>query len=120
MLRYVAHHCPKILIVYEQPALIISHAEYYIHYAALNVRQAQQPRKQRGAHLAYGGAHRVASLAENIPEPYWVACECKFVTAYAHGIQTFCYVLILGALLYTAAQIALYIRQKYRNAHIRE
>ena len=120
VLRYIAHHCPKILIVYEQPALIISHAEYYIHYAALNIRQAQQPRKQRGAHLAYGSAHRVASLSENIPEPYGVACEYEFIAAYSHGIQALCYVLIPDALLYTAAQIALYIRQKYRNAHIRE
>ncbi len=108
------HHRPQILQVEQQQAVVVGDLEHDRQHALLGVVQVEQPAHQQRPHLRDGGAHRVAHLAEHVPErdrealPRWLV-ELQILQALGHlgrqrpgGRQ--------------AGQIALHVGHEHRHA----
>ena len=109
---------PQILEVEQQQAVVVGHAEGQRQDPFLGVVEIQQAPEHQGAHVGDGGPHRVALLAEHVPEGHRTGGEAgrrqpqlrqprlQFLAHRPGGGQ--------------AAQIPLHIGQEDRNADARE
>ncbi|MNT29477.1 hypothetical protein D3C72_1652180 [compost metagenome] len=61
-------HCAQILGVEQQQAVGVGNAEHQVEHALLGVVQLQHARQQQRPHMRDRGAHRVALLAEHVPQ----------------------------------------------------
>jgi hypothetical protein len=70
-LRVVAHvlqHGAQVLHVQQQQAVVVGDLEHQVQHPGLRLVERQHARQQQRAHVADGGAHRVALLAEHVPQ----------------------------------------------------
>ena len=58
----------QILHVDQRQAIVVGDAEGDVEHALLDVVEIEHPRQQQRAHFGDGGAHRMALLAEHVPE----------------------------------------------------
>ena len=68
VLGQVAEHGAQVLEIEQQQPLLVGDAEADVEHALLDVVEVHQPRQQQRPHLRDGGAHRMALLAEQVPE----------------------------------------------------
>ncbi len=71
LLGVVAHmleHGAQVLEVQQQHAAVVGDLEDDVQHAHLRVVQVQHAAQQQRAHVGHGGAHRVALLAEHVPQ----------------------------------------------------
>jgi hypothetical protein len=61
-------HRLQVLEVEQRQPLLVGDAEGDVEHALLRLGQLQQARQQQRPHLGHRGAHRVALLAEEVPE----------------------------------------------------
>ena len=63
-------HRAQVLQVEQQQSLLVGDAERDVQHAFLDIVQVHQPRQQQRTHFRDGRAHRMALLAEQIPEDH--------------------------------------------------
>ncbi len=68
LLGHQAQQGTQVVQVQQQQATVVGQLEHDVQHAGLGVVQLEDARQQGGAHLADGGAHRVALLAVQVPE----------------------------------------------------
>ena len=68
VLGQIAEHRAQILQIEQQQALLVGDAEGDVEHALLHVVEVHHARQQQRPHLRDGGAHRMALLAEHVPE----------------------------------------------------
>ena len=68
ILRRPLQHRLQVLEVEQQQALLVGDLEDDVEHAFLGVVELQQAGHQHGADLGHGGAHRMALVAEQVPE----------------------------------------------------
>ena len=61
-------HRAQVLQVEQQQAVVVGDLEDQVQHAGLGVVERQHARQQQRAHVGDGGAHRVALLAEHVPQ----------------------------------------------------
>ena len=118
MLAQISQHGLQILDVEKQHALVIRHPEQDIEHPRLGIVQPQHAGQKQRAHFAHRSAHGMPLLAVYIPEH----CGIRLIAEAghtAHG-QALSQGIAMLAGPHQAAQVALYIRQKHRHAHIRK
>jgi hypothetical protein len=105
--------------VEQQPALVVGGLEDHLQHAFLGVVQFQHAAEQGGAHLADGGAHRMAELAVDVPEHHRVGL-CFPVGELELGQARLELVARLARGHREARQVALGVGQEARHAEFRE
>mmetsp|Transcript_120347 Transcript_120347/g.334872 ORF Transcript_120347/g.334872 Transcript_120347/m.334872 type:complete len:374 (+) Transcript_120347:42-1163(+) len=58
----------QVLQVQQQQALVVGDLEHQLQHAGLGLVERQHAAQQQRAHVGHGGAHRMALLAEHVPE----------------------------------------------------
>jgi hypothetical protein len=61
-------HGAQVLQVEQQQAVVVGDLEHQVQHAGLGVVEVQHAAQQQRAHVGDGGAHRVALLAEHVPQ----------------------------------------------------
>ena len=104
----------QILEVDDQQALVVGDLEDQLQHAGLGVVEVEQARQQQRTHVGYGGAHRVAGFAEDVPEHRGVGPRREFVDA-QRG-EAFLELGRFDAGGADARQIALHVGHEHRHA----
>jgi len=105
--------------VEQQQALVVGHLERHLQHALLGVVELHHAGQQGGAHLADGGAHRVAELAVKIPEHHRVGL--RFPVVQLQFVQPRLELVArLAGGHRQAGQVALGVGQETRHAQLRE
>jgi hypothetical protein len=81
VLAHVLDHRAQVLEVEQQHAVVVGDLEHQREHAGLGVVEVEQARDQERAHVGDGGAHRVALLAEHVPEHHRVGTRGVVVDA---------------------------------------
>ena len=68
VLADMAQHRAQVLEVEQEQSVLVGDAEDQVQHAFLHLVQPEQPRQQQRPHLRHRGAHRMALLAEDVPE----------------------------------------------------
>jgi hypothetical protein len=64
----VLQHGAQVFQVQQQQAVVVGDLEHQLQHAGLGLVQVEHARQQQRAHVADGGAHRVALLAKDVPQ----------------------------------------------------
>ena len=103
----------QVLHVDQRQAVFVRDAERDVEDAFLDVVQVEQPRQQQRSHFGHGGAHRMALLAEDIPEHRRELIGLEFQAHLGGALEDE----VLGLADFgNAGQVALDIRREHRNA----
>jgi hypothetical protein len=68
VLAHVLQHGAQVLQVQQQQAVVVGDLEDDVQHAGLGLVQVEHAGQQQRAHVGDGGAHRVALLAEDVPQ----------------------------------------------------
>ncbi|MNM35538.1 hypothetical protein D3C81_462360 [compost metagenome] len=118
LLGHQAEQGAQVVHVQQEQAAVIGQLEHDVEHAGLGVVQFQDACQQGRAHLAHGGAHRVAELAVQIPEHG--GAGRRGVVAHADLGRALEQVLGAGTRHRQTRHIALHIGQEHRYPDPRE
>ena len=108
----------QVVDIQQQPAIVVGQLEHDVEHAGLGVVEFEHARQQRRADLGDCGAHRMAVLAEHVPEHRRAAFVGVAVDA---DLRDACGdLLVAGTGHGKACDIALHIGQEHRHALARE
>jgi len=107
-------HRAKILVVEQQQALVVGELERDAQHAFLRVVQFQHPAEQHRPHLRDRRAHRMALLAEYVPEHRRRGTVGK--VGDAEGNRPLFEFRVRRARLADPREVALYVGAEHRNA----
>ena len=110
----------QVLDIVEQDALLVEDAVQDVEHTSLGIVQTQNAGHQVGAHLADGGAHGDALLAEHIIEPHGATLEGEVLLLHAELWQPFLDKARQFAWLADAGEVPLHVGHETRHTGLAE
>ena len=82
----IREHRTQVLEVYEEKAVLVSHAKNDVEDALLDLREAKDAGEHDGAHVRDGHAHGDAPVAQHVPDAHRGALEADLVLLEVEGV----------------------------------
>ena len=111
-------HGAQIGQVQQQQPVVVSNLEYQCQHAFLRLVEIQQAREQLRPHVGNGRAHRMALLAEHVPQRGGAAAELRL--RQPELLQARAELVIHLARLGNPGQVSFDVGEKHRHADPRE
>jgi hypothetical protein len=118
VVAHVLQHGAQVLQVQQQHAVVVGDLEHQVEHAGLGLVEVEHAAQQQRPHVGDGGAHRVALLAEDVPQRG--RAGQRFGNLDAALLEDAGHLGAYGAGLADAGQVALDVGHEDRHADFRE